>query len=290
MFEKGMQKCVVVAELSCNHSQSFEKAVRLVLAAKWAGADAVKVQMFQPEEMTINSRDKSFVIGEGIWAGKSLYELYQAAYTPYEWIPKLKDIAEELGLFFFTSVYHPDTVAVCEEMNIPAYKISSFEIGYEELVRKVAKTGKPVIISTGQAEIMEILTAKKWVESSHRNVWFLHCISKYPALAQDMNLRTLYDLSRYCSGKIGLSDHSIGSTAAILSISMGARIIEKHLKLDDNCLDAEFSMMPQDFRLLVNSVKDADLCQGVIKYGGKKRFYRTNIDGKMVRVVNNENS
>lgn len=279
------EKVFVVAEMSANHCQRFDMAVQIMLAAHWAGADAVKVQMFTPDGMTLNSRDDEFIIKDGPWQGKSLYELYSAACMPYEWVPKLKEIAEELGLFFFTSVYDLDTVDVCEEMGMPAYKISSFEIPCIPLIEKVAKTGKTVIISTGMAGFEEKWKALRTARNHTKDVWLLHCVSQYPAPAKDMNLRTITELGRYCQGRCGISDHSLGITVPIMSVAMGARMIEKHLKVNNYGLDSGFSLTPLEFSDMVKSVREAEESIGVCFHGGKKQFRRVERDGRWIRTV-----
>lgn len=281
MFEK---ECSVVAEIGANHNQDFATAVKLILAAKWAGADAVKVQMFRPDDLTIDSDASEFQIAEGPWAG-SLYKLYQKACMPYEWIPTLKAIAEDLGLFFFTTIYHPRTVEVAEEWEIPAYKISSFEITYLELIEAVAKTKKPLIISLGTAEFTQMWAAIKAIRPYHKNFWLLHCLSKYPARPEELNLRTIYDISRYCHGQVGLSDHTLSTSIPAVAASMDARIIEKHLKISNDCLDAEFSLWPHEFAQMVKNVHEARKALGSIKYGITKQFQRKLFNGRMVRTV-----
>jgi sialic acid synthase SpsE len=277
------ENVVVVAEMSANHCQDFSTAVELVLAAKWAGADAVKVQMFTPDVM---ADPNDAVVQEGLWQGKTLYEIYKKACMPYEWVPKLKGIAEELGLFFFTSVYDLDTVDVAEEMGIPAYKISSFEIPHIPLIEKVAKTGKTLIMSTGMADFEEMWKALKTARNHTKDVWLLHCVSQYPADPKEMNLRTIMDLGRYCRGKAGLSDHTLGISVPVTAVGMGAQMIEKHLKVNEFGLDAAFSLSPSQFKEMVEAVRAAEASIGGVKYGGKKKFRRVEKDGKWIRTVN----
>ena len=271
------EKCIVVAEMSANHCQRFEKAVEIVLAAKWAGADAVKVQMFTPD---IGSPD---VIQDGPWQGLTLHGLYSKACMPYEWVPNLKAIADELGLFFFTSVYDLETVDIAKEMGIDTFKISSFEIPFIPLIEKVAQVGKTVVLSNGMAEFTELWKAIRAARNHTKDVWLLHCVSQYPAKPEDMNLRTIADLSRYSNGQCGLSDHTLGITVPVMSIGMGARMIEKHLKVDDNGLDASFSLNPQEFRYMVDSIRAAEAAIGKVFYGGEKKFRRIEQDGKWIR-------
>jgi len=276
------ERVVVVAEMSANHCQKFETAVEVILAAHWAGADAVKVQMFTPDVM---ADPNDAVLTTGPWAGHSLYELYSRACMPYEWVPKLKEIAEELGMFFFTSVYDCDTVDVCEEMGMPAYKISSFEILCLPLIEKAAKTGKTVIISTGMADYPEVWTALRTARSHTKDVWLLHCVSQYPASPKDMNLRTLTDLGRYTQGRCGLSDHTLGITIPSVAVSMGARMIEKHIKVNNNGLDSSFSLTPTEFRDMITSVRIAEDSIGKCHYGGEKNYRRVERNGRWLRCV-----
>jgi sialic acid synthase SpsE len=269
------ERVIVVAEMSANHCQRFDTAVQIVLAAHWAGADAVKVQMFTPDSMTLNSTDDEFIVKDGLWKGKSLYELYSAGCMPYEWVPKLKD----------TSVYDLDTVDVCEEMGMPAYKISSFEVPYLPLIEKAAKTGKTVIISTGMADYEEKWKALRTARNHTKDVWLLHCVSQYPAQPKDMNLRTIMELGRYCSGRCGLSDHTLGITIPVMSVGMGARMIEKHLKVNNNGLDAGFSLTPAEFSDMVSAVRVAEDSIGTCFHGGEKKYRRVERDGKWIRTV-----
>jgi sialic acid synthase SpsE len=279
------ERVCVVAEISANHCQRFEVAVELVLAAHYAGADAVKIQMFTPDAMTLDSDAPEFMIKEGLWKGRRLYDLYKQSALPYEWVPKLKDIADELGLLFFTSIYDETTVEVCEEIGIPIYKISSFEIPYLPLIEKVAKTGKPVIISTGMADYEEMWQAIRTARNHTKEVWALHCVSEYPAQPKDMNLRTIMELGRYTSGRCGLSDHSLGITIPIMAVGMGARMIEKHLKVNNSGLDAEFSLTPNQFADMVDAVRVAEASIGACMHGGDKKFRRKQVDGRWIRTV-----
>ena len=279
------ERVIAVAEMSANHCQRFDTAVQIVLAAHWAGADAVKVQMFTPDSMTLNSRDDEFIVKDGPWKGKSLYELYTAGAMPYEWVPKLKEIAEELGMFFFTSVYDLDTVDICEEMGMPAYKISSFEIPYLPLIEKVAKTGKTVVMSTGMASFEEKWKALRTARNHTKDIWMLHCVSQYPAQPKDMNLRTIMEIGRYCQGKCGLSDHSLGISVPVTAVGMGARMIEKHIKVNNYGLDAGFSLTPDEFCAMIQAVRTAEESIGTCFHGGEKKYRRLERDGKWIRTV-----
>lgn len=268
--------CKIVAEISANHCQKFEKAVQLVLAAKFADADAVKVQMFTPD---LGSDE---FIKTGLWRGWTLKKLYEKACMPYDWVPKLKDIAEELGLFFFTSVYDEETVDIAEEMGIMAYKIASQEILYTPLIEKAAKTGKTVILSAGMATYPELYKAVSLVRNHTKDLYVLHCVSEYPALPDEMNLRTITDISRHPC-KAGISDHTIGITIPIAAVCHNAQMIEKHLKIDDQGLDAVFSIDPYEFKEMVQAVRDTEKAIGKVNYGGTKKFLRMCENGKWIR-------
>ena len=225
---------MIIAEIGTNHHQDFEIAKELVTQADKV-ADAVKVQMFTPEQMA--DRNGQF-IRNGQWSGMALYELYEKACMPVEWVPVLKGLCKHL----IVSVYHPDMVDVAEEMGIETYKIASFEITYLELIEKVAQTGKPIIISTGMAEYEEIRNAVNIVKSYHHDITLLKCTSKYPADLEDLNLVTIQDMENEFCCKVGFSDHTTGYIAAIVATSLGADMIEKHITLDKEGLDGAFSI------------------------------------------------
>ncbi len=282
MFDK--KKVWIVAEMSANHCQDFSMAVDIVQAAKWAGADAIKVQMFRADEMTYDRDD--WVIKDMPWKGRKLYDLYKEAAMPYDWVPILKSIAEELGLLFFTSVYGLETVDIAIDMGIEAIKIASFEIPYTDLIRKAGKTGKTVLLSTGGSDYRQIWAAKQHLyQVGCKDYWMLHCVSEYPA--KEMNLRTMTDMHRLYQGRVGLSDHSLGWVAPVVATGYGARIIEKHLMLEGTpSLDAGFSLIPSEFREMVENIRLAEQAEGVVKYGdGKGPYRRREVNGQMVRVV-----
>lgn len=276
----------IVAEISCSHHQDFDTACNIIQAVKWAGADTVKVQMYTPDQMTLNS--KEFIIKEGQWKGYKLWDLYDAACMPTEWVPKLKKLAENRDLKFLTTVYHPDMVDVAEEYGISRYKIASFEIPYLDLINKVAQTKKPIIISTGMAEYKEIKEVIKTVKAHHNDITLLHCISEYPASINRMNLKTMPALKRSFKVQIGLSDHTDSVVVPVAATILGAQIIEKHIKIDEIGLDSGFAIMPERFKVMVETVRVAERSLGEVVYGGEKKFRRENIDGQWVRVVRNK--
>jgi sialic acid synthase SpsE len=275
---------IIIAEIGANHHQDFETAKALVRAAKGAGADAVKVQLFTPDQMTLDSDDERFQVKEGPWKGK-LYDLYKKAAMPLEWTEKLQELATSLGLLFVASVYHPDMVG---KYDIPIYKIASFEINYKDLIKKVAKTKKPVIISTGMAEFSEIKSAVNTVKQYHKKLTLLRCVSQYPAELADMHLETIPALAHRFKTKVGLSDHTTGVIAPIVAATLGATVIEKHLTLDGEGLDKDFSIFPERFRVMVETVKGAMRSLGEVTYGGEKRFRREWIGGKFMRTGEEE--
>jgi pseudaminic acid synthase len=262
--------CYIIAELSANHGQSFEKALDLVHAAKQAGADAVKLQTYTPDTMTIDCRRNEFLIGKGtLWEGKNLHDLYAEAYTPWEWQPKLKKEAERLGMHCFSTPFDHTAVDFLERMKVPAHKIASFELVDTELLRKVASTGKPVIISTGMATFQEISEAVQTLrEAGCTKLALLKCTSAYPSMPEDMNLRTIPHLAEAFGVPVGLSDHTMGTEVPVTAVALGACIIEKHLTLrrSDGGPDGAFSLEPEEFRAMVTAVQTAEKALGKVVY------------------------
>ena len=260
----------IIAELSANHLQNFDLAVDTVKAIKESGADAVKLQTYTPDIITIDSDNEYFQISQGtLWDGKTLYQLYQEAYTPWEWQPKLKKIAEELGLICFSSPFDRTSVDFLEEMNVPAYKVASFEITDIPLIEYIASKGKPVIISTGIATLADIEEA---VNACRRmgndQIALLKCTSAYPAPLEEVNLRTIPNMADTFNTIVGLSDHTLSISAPIASVALGARIIEKHFILDRKLggPDAAFSIEPDEFRSMVEAVRDVERALGTVNY------------------------
>ena len=269
------QPCYIIAELSANHQQDFKKAVEMVREAKAAGADAVKLQTYTPDTITINSNSPSFVhYRNSLWAGKTLYQLYQKAHTPWEWQPKLKLLADEIGIDLFSSPFDLTAVDFLERMNVPAYKIASFEIVDIPLIQNIAATGKPLIISTGMAsktEIKEALAAAQ--QAGAKEIVLLKCCSAYPAPATEMNLLTIPDMNKSFEVPIGLSDHTLGIGVPIAAVALGACIIEKHFTLDrsEPSADAAFSLEPDELKTLVQAVRRTEQALGKVTYGASKR-------------------
>ncbi len=260
----------VVAEMSANHGRKLEHAMETVHAIKRSGADAVKVQTYTPDTLTISSQAEFFRIQGGtLWDGRTLYDLYAEAYMPWEWQPKLKDLAGELGLDFFSTPFDDSAVEFLESMGTPAYKIASFELVDLPLLRRVAQTRKPIILSTGMASIGEIEEALRTIrEAGGQQVALLKCTSAYPAPAEHMNLRTITDLATRFGVPAGLSDHTMGSTTAVAAVALGACIVEKHFTLSRAVPgpDAAFSMEPQEFALMVEQIRIAEQALGAITY------------------------
>lgn len=276
----------IVAELSANHNRDFNQAVALVHAAKEAGADAVKLQTYTADTLTIRCDTAPFRMGEGtIWAGKNLYDLYEEACTPWEWQPKLKKIANDLGLDLFSTPFDATSVEFLEKMNVPAHKIASFEIVDLPLVRKIAATGKPIIMSTGMATYAEIEEAVGMIRSTgNHQIILLKCTSAYPAAPEDMNLRTIPDLAKTFGVPAGLSDHTMGITAPVAAVALGACFIEKHFTLSRAVPgpDSVFSLEPKEFKEMVDAIRVAEkalgrVCYDVGKQEAKSREFRRSL-------------
>lgn len=259
----------VIAEMSANHHQDLEAAIKIVHAAHEAGADAIKLQTYTPDTMTIESKEDPFVVKGLIWEGRTLYDLYGEAYTPWEWQPKLKEIANKLGMDCFSTPFDPSSVEFLEKMDVPAYKIASFENVDLPLLRQVARTGKPIIMSTGMASLAEISEAVETLRGAGAcDLALLKCTSAYPAPAEEANLRTIPHLAEAFGTVVGLSDHTLGTTAPVVATAMGASIIEKHFTLSREVPgpDSTFSLEPHEFRAMVDAVRFAEKSLGNVQY------------------------
>jgi len=260
----------LIAELSANHNGRLGTAIKIVEEAKKAGADAVKLQTYTADTITLNCDSADFQIHGGLWAGQTLHELYQKAHMPWEWHKPLFDYAKKLGITIFSSPFDHTAVDLLEDLNAPAYKIASFEAVDLPLIKYVAQTRKPMIISTGMANAEEI---KEAIDSAReggcKEIAILHCVSGYPAPADEYNLRTVPDMIERFGLVTGLSDHTLDNTTAIASVAMGASIIEKHFTLDRNGTgpDDSFSLEPYQFRSLCHSAKSAWQALGNADYG-----------------------
>ncbi len=254
----------VIAEMSCNHHGKYAEAVRLVRAAAEAGADAIKLQTYTPDTMTLDADRPCFKIKGTIWDGRSLHGLYKEAMTPWEWHAPLKKLAESLGLVLFSSPFDASAVEYLEKLKMPAYKIASFENGDIPLIKRVAKTRKPVIVSTGTATTAEVDEAARTLKKAGTRFALLKCVSAYPAPESEMNLRAIPALAKRHGVPVGLSDHTLGSTAAIAAAALGACVLEKHLILSRKSggPDAPFSMEPAEFKAMVAAIRATEAALG----------------------------
>jgi pseudaminic acid synthase len=264
-------RTIVVAELSANHHQQFEEAVALVRAAAASGADAVKLQTYTPDTLTIDCDSELFRIRTGtIWDGQTLHGLFEEAYTPWEWQPTLKSLAEELGMECFSSPFDESAVNFLEAMNVPAYKVASLEIVDLPLIERIARTGKPMIMSTGAATLGEIDDAVRAARSAGaRELALLKCTMAYPAPADEANLSTIAHLSQSFDVSVGLSDHTIGIAVPVAAVALGACIIEKHFTLSraKPGPDSAFSLEPSEFRAMVDAIRTTESAIGQVRYG-----------------------
>lgn len=260
------EKTFIIAELSANHNQNFDTALESIKAIKECGADAVKLQTYTPDTITIDSDKEYFQIKQGtIWDGTTLYELYKKAFTPWEWQPKLKQYAEELGLVCFSSPFDFSAVDFLESLNVPAYKVASFEIVDLPLIEYIASKRKPIIISTGIAtedEIKEAVNACR--KFGNNDIVLLKCTSEYPAPVEEANLASINYLKNKFNVIVGLSDHTLGVDVAIASVALGAKVIEKHFILDRKIggPDSSFSLEPKEFRQMVESIRNVEKAIG----------------------------
>jgi len=291
----------IIAEVSANHGQEFNRAVSLIKKAKECGADAVKFQAYTPDTMTINIDNEYFRIEHPEWGGQTLYELYEKAYTPWKWFKELKKIAEDTGIIFLCTAFDKTSVDMLEELNICAHKIASFELVDLPLIEYAAKTRKPLIMSTGMADMDEIQeafdTAKK---SGAEEIILLKCVSSYPAEPQEMNLRTILDMKDRFNCPVGLSDHSLGIGASVCAVVLGAAVIEKHFTLSRGIKtpDSFFSIEPHELKDLIDNIRIAEKAIGKVHYGltdeeKKSMIFRRSLfvvkDVKAGEKVSNEN-
>lgn len=262
----------IIAELSANHNGKLETALRIIEEAKKAGADAVKLQTYRPDTITLDCDSDDFKIKGGLWDGRTLYELYEEAHMPWEWHEPLFTRARELGITIFSSPFDTTAVDLLESLGAPAYKIASFEAVDLPLIVYVAKTGKPMIISTGMADAEEIQEAIDAARGAGcQQLAILHCVSGYPAPAEDYNLRTIPDMIERFGLVTGLSDHTLDNTTAITSVALGASIVEKHFTLDRSGggPDDSFSLEPKELTELCRDSKTAWSAMGKVDYGRK---------------------
>ncbi|GHU44656.1 N-acetylneuraminic acid synthase [Clostridia bacterium] len=261
----------IIAEMSANHAGSLENALELVRVAKRCGADCIKTQTYTADTITLNCHDEQFKVGGGsLWKGYYLHDLYKEAYTPWEWHKPIQEEAKRLGLDFFSTPFDFTSVDFLEELGVDFYKIASYELVDTALVKYIARTGKPIIMSTGMATFEEITEAVETIrETGNHQLALLKCSSMYPAVADHMNLITIPDLSERFDVISGLSDHSFGSFSSIVGVALGAKIIEKHLCLGRNIFpnpDSGFSMEPEEFEKMVQEVRNTEKAIGKVPY------------------------
>jgi N-acetylneuraminate synthase len=283
------QPAYIVAELSANHNQSFEEAIRLLYAANEAGADAVKLQTYRPDTLTIKCDTEYFRVGGGtLWDGRDIYDLYGEASTPWEWQPKLKTVADDLGLDLFSTPFDPTAVDFLEDMRVPAYKIASFEVVDIPLIKRIAKTGKPIIMSTGMATLAEIEDAVQAIrETGGTQLALLKCTSAYPAPPEQMNLRTIPHLATAFNVPAGLSDHTLGIAVPVAAIALGACIVEKHFTLSRSLPgpDSAFSLEPREFKAMVEAIRTAEQALGRVHYGVSEQEAKSRVFRRSLFVV-----
>lgn len=279
----------IIAELSANHLQKYDFAVRTIETAQRAGVDAIKLQTYTPDTITINSDNEYFRIRQGsLWDGKTFYQLYQEAYTPWEWQPKLKEIAEGLGLIFFSSPFDVTAVDFLEEMDVPAYKVASFEITDIPLIEYIASKGKPVIISTGIATLDDIEEAvSACYRVGNNQLALLKCTSAYPTPPEDVNLKTIPDMAEKFDVIVGLSDHTMGIFVPIAAVALGARIVEKHFILDRAMggPDAAFSLEPEEFKAMVEAIRETEKALGEVNYDLTEKMKKSREFSRSLFVV-----
>lgn len=264
----------VIAEISANHGHRLEQALQLIDAAKAAGADAIKLQTYTPDTLTINCDNECFRIQGLMWEGRTLYDLYREAYLPWEWHQPLKDAAARTGIPLFSTPFDASAVEFLERLGVPAYKIASFELVDLPLLRRVASTGKPVIVSTGMATRDEIVEAVATLRGAGATqIALLKCNSSYPAPPEEMNLRTIPDLAKTFDVPVGLSDHTLDEAVPVAAVALGACIIEKHFTLSRSTPgpDSAFSLEPAEFASMVRAVRTAERALGTVSYGVTQR-------------------
>ena len=277
----------MVAEMSANHNMDFNRAKAIIKAAKESGADAIKIQTYTPDTITIDSDMPAFRTN-GIWKGETLYELYKKAYTPWDWQEELRDYANELEIDFFSSPFDLTAVDFLEGLEVPAYKVASFEINDIPFIRKIARTQKPIIISTGIAHIEDIdLALRTCKEEKNDNVILLKCISSYPAPYENMNLNVIPNMQQTFDCVCGLSDHSMGTEIPVAAVALGARVIEKHFTLSrqDGGEDSLFSMEPQEFKEMVKQIRNVEKALGKVTYELNQSQLESRIYSRSLFVV-----
>ena len=273
-------KAYIIAEMSANHGGSFEQAIGIVHAAKAAGADCLKIQTYTADTITIDCRNDYFLVKGGLWNGSNLHDLYKIAYTPWEWQPKIKEECEKIGLDFLSTPFDKTAVDFLEDMNVGAYKIASPELIDIPLIKYVASKGKPMLVSCGMGNEEEIQDAINAMKSQNlENFVLLKCCSEYPSNYSNMNLSLIADMEKRFNCPVGLSDHSMGSLGAIVAVTLGAKVVEKHFCISrkDKSADSEFSMEFEEFKNMVDDIRNTEQLFGQPVYGpsdGEKRGLR----------------
>ena len=283
------EKTFVVAEVSANHLQDYGRAEAIIKAAAQAGADAVKLQTYTPDTITLDCDNDYFQITQGtIWDGTTLHKLYEEAYTPWEWQPKLMELANGLGMECFSSPFDATAVDFMREMDMPAYKVASFEINDIPLIRRIARIGKPIIFATGIAYLEDIERALAVCkEEGNEQVILLKCTSTYPSPYEDMNLKVIPHMAETFDCLAGLSDHSMGTAVAVAGVALGAKMVEKHLTLSraDGGPDAAFSMEPEEFRKMAEEIRIVEKALGRVTYELTEKQKKSREDGRSLFVV-----
>ncbi len=280
--------CYIIAEMSANHNGSLEDALEIIRSAKDAGADCIKTQTYTADTLTIDSDKEIFQIKDGTWKGETLYKLYQKAYTPWEWQTKIKKEAETIGLDFLSTPFDTTAVDLLENLGVNFYKIASFEMVDIPLIKYIASKKKPIIISTGMGTLREIEEAIAAARSEgNTQICLLKCSSAYPAVLEDMNLRTIPNMKEIFNVPVGLSDHSLGSISAICGVALGANVIEKHYCLDRKIStpDSSFSMEPAEFKQMVQDIRSTEKALGEISYEISARESKSLIFRRSIFIV-----
>lgn len=285
IFGRRQDKIFIVAEISANHGQDYSRAVAMIRKAKQCGADAVKFQTYTPETLTVDADNRYFRIKHPQWGGQTLFQLYQQAYTPWAWFKKLKKVADSEGIIFFSAAFDKSAVDLLEDIHVPCHKIASFELVDIPLIEYAAKTGKPLILSTGMAtfdEITEAVAAAR--KAGAKDLILLKCVSNYPAKPRDMNLKTILHMRKKFNCPIGISDHTLGIGVSVSAVALGARVIEKHFTLSRSIKtpDGFFSIEPSELKQLVVDARMAAEALGDVSYGltneeRKGRKYRRSL-------------
>lgn len=290
-FEIGSKKTFVIAELSANHNQKYDNAIRLIDEAYRCGANAIKLQTYTADTITIDCNKDDFQINGGtLWDGQTLYQLYNKAYTPWEWHEGLKQYANNLGLELFSSPFDVTAVDFLEKLNVPAYKIASCEVTDHILIKKIAETKKPVIISSGNASIQDLEEAITILKNNGcSNIIILKCTSAYPAKIEDANLLSMIDMKNRFNVIVGISDHTLGIEVPTVSVAMGGKVIEKHFTLsrDSGSPDDAFSLTPDEFKQMVDSIRTTESIMGNVIYDGIKSEENTKKHRRSLFVVKN---